>query len=229
MKLEIFVIFHKRIYPEMYADLDDEELKCIRFVAVKCMDGTFPEMCETPNGTEIIKEWELPIYNSEWQEKYWMNGGVNHHIVLNNIAMAEYMGFVQYDMKFTKGSIHKLLSMLQPNIGISIKTMNFLNLLGTSTFGLGEFNMYNFALTQFPPLKAKNFALFHNCFMLKTHYDSLMPIVLKIDNILFDMHNRPGDPYYRFAITTERTLALGISSVVDEVIEFKDITHERLQ
>ena len=52
---------------------------------------------------------------------------------------------------------------------------------------------------------------------------------LKIDNDLYQFHNKPGDPYYRFAITTERTLALAIASKVDDVLEFKEITHERLQ
>ncbi len=207
----------------MYSELDEDEMKCLRFVAVNNATD------KTPNGTDLINEWELPIYNPNWQEQNWMNGGVNHHIVMNNVSKADYIGFVQYDMKFKKDSIKNLKKLLSPNIGVSIKTMNFMNLIGTSTYGFSEFNMYNFALSQLPSLKSKTFPLFHNCFMLRKHYEEIMPRVLQIDNILFEMHNKPGDPYYRFPITTERTLALGISSVVDNVIEFKEITHERLQ
>ena len=225
--LEIFVIFHRKIYPEMYKDLDTDELECLRFVAVNENTQT-RENDETPNGTPLIKEWELPMYNPQWQEQNWMNGGVNHHLILNKIPKAEYIGFVQYDMKFPKGSIRKLKNILRPNIGVSIKTMDFLHLIGTSTFGFHEFDLYNYAISQLPNIKSKNFPLFHNCFMLRSLYEQIMPNLLKIDETLFQFHNKPGDPIYRFPITTERTLALAIGSVVDDVLEFKDISHERI-
>lgn len=223
MSLEIFVIFHKKYFPEMYEELDEDEKACLTFVAVNEnieKEGQLPE--------KYIKEWELPIYNKEWQENNWMNGGTNHHIVLNKLSKADYIGFVQYDMKFPKGSIHKLKSLLDPNIGISIKTMNFYQLIGSSTYGFHEFELYNYALSQLPQLKSANFPLFHNCFMLREHYEKIMPRVLEIDKKLYEFHNRPSDPIYRFPITTERTLALAIATVVDDVLEFKVVTHERL-
>lgn len=225
--LEIFVIFHRKIYTRMYEELEKDELECLRFVAVN-ENTQNRENDDTPNGTPLIKEWELPIYNTQWQEQNWMNGGVNHHLILNKIPTADYIGFVQYDMKFPKGSIRKLKSMLKPNTGVSIKIMDFIHLIGTSTFGFHEFDLYNYAISQLPPIKSKTFPLFHNCFMLREHYENIMPSVLKIDETLFQFHNKPGDPPYRFPITTERTLALAIGSVIDEVVEFKDITHERI-
>lgn len=224
MSLEIFVIFHKKLFPEMYENLDDEERSCLRFIAVN--ENMQKE--EPPPEFEYIKEWELPVYHPDWQEKHWMNGGVNHHIVMNKLSTADYIGFVQYDMRFPKGSIHRLKKMLQPNIGVSIKTMNFYNLIGTSTYGFHEFDMYNYALTQLPKMKSVNFPLFHNCFMLRTHYEEIMPKVLAIDKKLFEFHNKPGDQIYRFPITTERTLSLAIASIVDDVIEFGEISHEKL-
>ena len=224
MSLEIFVIFHKKIYPEMYEELDDEEKACLSFIAVN-------EEIEkdVPNDIKYIKEWDLPIYNKDWQENNWMNGGVNHHIVMNKLSDADYIGFFQYDMKFPKGSIHKLKSMLKPDVGISIRVMNFHQLMATSTYGFHEFDLYNYALSQLPQLKSSQFPLYHNCIMLREKYESIMPKVLEIDKRLFEFHNKPGDPYYRFAITTERTLALAIGTVLENVIQFKDITHERLQ
>lgn len=228
MSLEIFVIFHRKIYPEMYKDLDEDELKCLRFVAVNPKTQT-RENDDTPNGTPLIKEWELPVYHPEWQEQNWMNGGVNHHIVMNNVPKADYIGFVQYDMNFPKGSIKKLQSMLRPNVGVSIKIMDLRTLLGTSTYGFHEIDLFNYALTQLPPLKSQTFPVFHNCFMLREKYEEIMPRVLAIDQTLFKFHNQPGDPSYRFPITTERTLALAIGTVVDDVLEIKDISHERIQ
>lgn len=225
--LEIFVIFHRKIYPAMYKELEPDELECLRFVAVNENTQT-RENDETPNGTPLIKEWELPVYNSKWQEQNWMNGGVNHHLMLNKIPIAEYIGFVQYDMNFPKGSIRKLKEMLKPTIGVSIKTMDFLHLIGSSTYGFHEFDLYNYAVSQLNPIRSRNFPLFHNCFMLREHYEKIMPSVLKIDETLFQFHNKPGDPPYRFPITTERTLALAIGTVVNDVLEFKDISHERI-
>lgn len=222
MSLEIFVIFHKRYFPEMYENLDDDEKKCLTFVAV----NESMEKDVVPD--KYIKEWELPIYNKNWQENNWMNGGVNHHIVMNKISNADYIGFVQYDMRFPKGSIHALKEMLKPNIGVSIKTMNLHNLLATSTYGFHEIDLFNYALTQLPPLKSKNFPLFHNCFMLREKYEEIMPKVLEIDTRLYEFHNRPGDPIYRFPITTERTLALAIATVLDDVVELKGVSHEKL-
>jgi hypothetical protein len=222
MSLEIFVIFHKRVYPEMYEELDDEERACLTFIAVNenIEKDVLPE-------SGYIKEWELPVYHQEWQDNNWMNGGVNHHVVLNKVSKADYIGFVQYDMRFPKGSIHRLKSMLSPNIGVSIKTMDLHTLLATSTYGFHEVDLFNYALTQLPPLKSKNFPIFHNCFMLRSKYEDIMPLVLKIDENLYTFHNRPGDPIYRFPITTERTIALGIASIVDDVLEFKEIVHEK--
>jgi hypothetical protein len=227
MSLEIFVIFHRKIYPEMYSELEPDELDCLRFVAVN-EKTQIRENDDTPNGTTLIKEWELDQYHPEWQEQNWMNGGVNHHLIINKIPKADYTGFVQYDMKFGKGSIRKLKSILSPNVGVSIKIMNIMNLIGTSTFGFNEFDLYNYAISQLPPIKSETFPLFHNCFMLRTHYEEIMPQVLKIDNTLYKFHNRPGDPAYRFPITTERTLALAIGTIVDTVLEIKDISHERI-
>lgn len=223
MSLEIFVIFHKKYFPEMYEELDDEERACLTFVAV---NENIPK--DEPLPEKYIKEWELPIYHKEWQENNWMNGGVNHHIVMNRLSNADYIGFVQYDMKFPKGSIHKLKSLLDPDTGVSIKTMDIHTLIATSTYGFHEFNLYNYAISQLPPIRSKTFPLFHNCFMLRKKYEEIMPTLLNIDTALFKFHNKPGDPIYRFPITTERTLALAIGTIVDRVTEFKDISHERL-
>lgn len=223
MSLEIFVIFHKKYFPEMYEELDEEERSCLTFIAV---NENIPK--EEPLPDTYIKEWELPVYHKDWQENNWMNGGVNHHIILNKLSKADYIGFVQYDMKFPKGSIHKLKSLLEPNVGVSIKTMDIHTLLGSSTYGFYEFNLYNYAISQLKPIKSETFPLFHNCFMLREKYEEIMPTLLNIDKTLFKFHNKPGDPVYRFPITTERTLALAIGTVVDKIIEIKDISHERL-
>lgn len=206
----------------MYEELDEEEKACLTFVAVNenIEKDVLPE--------KYIKEWELPVYNPDWQKNNWMNGGTNHHIVMNKVSKADYIGFVQYDMRFPKGSIHRLKSMLSPNIGVSVKVMDLYTLLATSTYGFHEVELFNYTLSQLPQIKSMHFPLYHNCFMLREKYEEIMPVVLKIDETLYTFHNKPGDPIYRFPITTERTLALGIASVVDDVVELTGISHEKL-
>jgi hypothetical protein len=219
MSLEIFVIFHDKIYPEMYEDLEEDEKKCFKFVAVNGAKGG------------DINEWELPIYDPSWQENKWMNGGVNHHIVLNKLITADYAGFVQYDMKFKKGSINYIKSLLSENVGVSIRTMNLSELLATSTYGTRELHIYKYCITKInKPLLSKNFPLYHMCIMKSEAWYKIMPKVLEIDKYVFDnFMNKETDQWYRFAITSERTLALAIASVLEDVIDVSQfITHERL-
>jgi hypothetical protein len=222
MSLQIFVIFHEKIYPDMYSELEPDEFECFKFVAVNGATSEFYK-------DHTINEWELEVYDPSWQKNKWMNGGVNHHIVLNKLITAEYAGFVQYDMKFKKGSIRHIKSLLKPSIGVSIRTMNFENLIGTSTYGFSEYNMYDWALEILgTPLKSQNFPLYHMCIMKSSFWYDIMPKVLEIDRGLFEQM-RSCDPWYRFAITTERTLALAIGCALDDVIDVSEyLTHERL-
>jgi hypothetical protein len=221
-QLEIFVIFHDKLYPEMYEELTPEEFDCFKFVAV---NGGYSIHYQN----RTINEWELPIYDPNWQKNKWMNGGVNHHIVLNKLLTKKWACFVQYDMKFKKGSISKIKSLLRPNIGISMRIMNLRELLATSTYGFSDNNMYEHAiLTINKPPRSTNYPLYHMCFLESSKWYELMPKVLEIDKELFKMM-RPEDPWYRFPITTERTLALAIGCYVDDVLDVSAwITHERL-
>ena len=218
-ELSIFVIFHDTLYPEMYEDLTEDEFKCFTFVAVNGATSKYYK-------DKTINEWELPVYFPEWQKNKWMNGGVNHHIVLNRLLKTDYAGFVQYDMKFKKGSVNYIKSLLKPEIGVSMRIMNLENLLATSTYGFGDINLYIKSLAV--PMKSKTFPLYHMCIMQSKKWYQIMPDVLVTDKEVFkEMKER--DPWYRFPVTTERILALAIGTVVEEVLDVSEyITHERL-
>jgi len=224
--MEVFVIFHKKLYPEMYEDLDPEERKCLRFIAV---NPEIPKEYDS-NIFTVENEWEFDYYNPEWQKNNWMNGGVNHHLIMNNKLTKKWAGFVQYDMKFPKGSIKEIQTLLEghPDRGVSIKTMNFVNLVGSSTYGFSEIDFYYFTKSQLDPVKSEMFPLFHVCFMESDKWYEIQGKLLEIDKQLYQYHNRPGDPVYRWAITTERTLAIACASVLKEVLEVNKISHLRL-
>lgn len=209
----------------MYEDLDEDELKYIRFVAAN-PDTIEDTSFETPNGTDVIKEWELPKYDPALQKNNWWIGGVVHHVIANKICKTQYMGFAQHDFRFKKGSIRNLLAQLKPGTGVHIRSMNFKDLVKTSTFGMYELNLYEYALTQLPRLKLDRFPIYHACFCETRCYEEIIDMLMSIDRRLFEFHNQPGDPIYRFAITSERTLALALGTVLDNLVEIKDIIHE---
>ncbi len=225
-QLTIFVIFHKKIYDHMYKDLDPDELSVLRFVAANPATLENIDEQKTPNGTEIIKEWELEKYDQTLQKNNWWIGGVVHHVVSNDVCKTKYMGFAQHDFRFTKGSVRNLASMMNEGRGVCLRAMDFKRLVETSTFGMYEFELYTYALTQLPKLRIPTFPIYHSCFMETYKYRLLIDGLMKVDKYLYQFHNKPGDPIYRFAITSERTLALAIGGVLDELLEIKDIIHE---
>ena len=204
----------------MYENLDKDEMKYLKFVAAN------PETCTVPDDVDVIKEWELPIYDPELQQKNWWIGGVVHHIVANKICKTKYMGFAQHDFRFTKGSVKNLVSMMKPGLGVCLRSMDYRQLVNTSTFGMHEMSLYTYALTQLPKLTLDKFPIYHSCFMETKLYESIIERLLQVDKFLYQFHDRPGDPIYRFAITSERTLALAIGGVLKEILEVKDIIHE---
>ena len=78
MSLEIFVIFHKKIYDDNYKDLTEVEKSYLTFVAV---NETIPK--EYSDKYKIIKEWEFRIYHPELQNKMRFNeNSVLRHIYI---------------------------------------------------------------------------------------------------------------------------------------------------
>ena len=235
MSLQLFVIFHRKIYPEMYEELEENEMECFTFIAVNGATSEFYK-------DRTINEWELPIYNPEWQKKHWVNGGVNHHIVLNKLITAKYAGFVQYDMKFKKGSVRYIKSLLEPNKGISLKTISFRELI-TTTHDIDDISIYEDVITDIfgfnNLIKVYNkivyiteignkFPLYHMCIMESETWYKLMPKILEFDEKAFKLI-KEGDKWWRFPIVTERNLALFIGFLLSEMIDVSAyITHETL-
>lgn len=106
MKVEVFVVFHKNLYPENYAQLTPEEFKCLTFVAV---NPTIPK--SFPTNYKVINEWELPIYDETLQKTKWNENSVLIHLYQNNLVTSEFVGFAQYDMHFNKHSISAIMNM----------------------------------------------------------------------------------------------------------------------
>jgi hypothetical protein len=106
--IHIFVVFHKYIFDECYKHIPQEILyKYFTFIAV----NPKIEKCYTKNKYKIINEWDLPIYDSTFQERGYNENSAIYHIYINNLHKKyNYIGFFQYDMEFNdKISLKNLL------------------------------------------------------------------------------------------------------------------------
>ena len=104
---QLFVVFHKKIYDECYEAIPQDILdKYFTFVAVN------PDIPKTytKNKYKIINEWELPEYNSQFQEKGYNENSAIYHLKANGLhEQYKYVGFFQYDMKFTMNAIETII------------------------------------------------------------------------------------------------------------------------
>jgi hypothetical protein len=115
MKLEIFVVFHKNLYPENYADLTTEEFACLTFVAVN------PKIAKNyPKYYKVINEWEFPIYDPKLQETNYKENSAILHIFQNSMITTDFVGFAQYDMRFNANSIATILREITPTDGYGL-------------------------------------------------------------------------------------------------------------
>jgi len=114
MSLEIFVVFHKKIYEENYRDLTETEKKCLTFIAV---NENIPKEYDSSR-FKVIKEWEFPIYHPELQGILKFNeNSVLRHVFENGRAITDYIGFAQYDMYFPPNSIQNMIDAIKNTNG----------------------------------------------------------------------------------------------------------------
>jgi hypothetical protein len=109
--LQLFVIFHKKIFDDCYIHVKPELLeKYFTFVAV---NERIPKEY-TEGKYRIIKEWELPIYDPDFQARGYNENSVIRHIYLNGLHKKyDHIGFFQYDQVFNPGCIEAIVGKLQ--------------------------------------------------------------------------------------------------------------------
>lgn len=231
MSLTVYVIYHDVLLWENYKELDPDELDLITFVAVN--KDIVPKREEFPP-KKVIREWDLPEYDPNLQrlhvcddtmvpKSHFNETGVHWHIALNKVCKTEYIYVCHNDMLFTKGSLAKLKSLLKPGRGITIARANFDKLVETSTYGQYEMSMYNYTVNEMNVDRTKMFPLFTNCAMETKLFEEQMYKLIRVNKKLF-LSTLPG-PSYRPAITFERTWALAMGAVLDEILVITGILH----
>ena len=92
LNLKVFVVFHDKIYPEIY-EVNDEHTKYLTFYGVKNEQ-------ENKTPMDIVYEKDLPLYEPIWQNLHYNEASALYHIYKNRIHCGhEFIGFFQYDMK----------------------------------------------------------------------------------------------------------------------------------
>jgi hypothetical protein len=106
-KLQIFVVFHNKLFDGCYEQIPADILKeYFTFIAVN--ERYKKEY--TPNKYKIINEWELPIYNPYMQQQGYNENSAIYHIYANNLHKEyDQIGFLQYDMILNGDIITKIL------------------------------------------------------------------------------------------------------------------------
>lgn len=101
-KIQVYSIWHKQLYDELYEDISQEELQNIVMYGVN--EGY--QKVYTPNKYNILLEYDLPLYNAVLQEHNYCQTTCMWHLWKNKEVTyrrpgheLDWIGFMQYDMK----------------------------------------------------------------------------------------------------------------------------------
>ena len=145
MKYRAYIIFHKHLYPSCYEGVSEESMQNLSFFSVnrdieKSYDSSFD--------AQVLKEWELPIYNPNMQRSNYCETSVYFHLAANSERLVEpydYIGCFQYDMKFKQETFDMITRIFREeyprdkNIVFYYHKEQAYNLLGSSVVGpVGE-------------------------------------------------------------------------------------------
>lgn len=233
MSLTVFVIFHDILDKRNYEQLSQEEFNLIKFL---CVNENIEKTYDKEFFKNVVYEWELPHYDPNLQRKHVCDNtmvpkshfnetGVHWHIAANKLCDTEYIYICHNDMIFTEGSLNAVKSLLAPRRGVTIARATYPQLVLTSTYGQREEYMYQYACEKLQIDKSvqRYYPMFTNCAMETRLFYKLMPGLFEVNKDLF-MSTLPG-PWYRPAVTFERTWALAVGAVLDEVVVTKGILH----
>jgi hypothetical protein len=182
--LKIFVIFHVKINEECYENLTPEEFSHFIFVAA---NEAIPKVYPTDPKYNIIKEWELPIYDPELQKQKYDENSVIRHVYLNKLHEGmSHVGFCQYDMYFKKNSINNVKTEMHPDsVYCMVACPWFLyesNFPDDGEF-FGDIVMDMFKYFPDATFSKKNLFPLCNAYILPVGFlDTIMPWIIQLDS-----------------------------------------------
>jgi len=187
--LQLFVVFHKKIFDDCYKNIPSEILnKYFTFIAV---NKKIPKEY-TKNKYKVINEWELPIYDNSFQERGYNENSAIYHIYANNLhKIYKYIGFFQYDMNFNDKVVEFIYKSLETSSNekyFSLETYNF-TYCGYNTWN--EHYTLNYIIKNYESFfnvvfdKTKKYPLYNTYVVSLETYERVMKWVIQLYGKLY--------------------------------------------
>jgi FkbM family methyltransferase len=104
--IKIFNIWHNKLFDHCYSNLDENSLNKIIMYDV---NPKYNKIYNTSKNYNILREYELEIYDKLLQETNYCQTSCLYHIFTNKYYKnIDYIGFIQYDMKLDKDFIYSM-------------------------------------------------------------------------------------------------------------------------
>jgi FkbM family methyltransferase len=106
IKLNIYNIWHNKLFDKCYNQLDDYSLDKLVMYDV---NPKYPKIFNKDKNYNIVSEYNLNNYNSSLQETNYCQTSCFYHIFKNKLhSNLDYIGFIQYDMILYKDFIYDI-------------------------------------------------------------------------------------------------------------------------
>jgi len=104
--LKVYNIWHNKLFDNCYEKLDDYSLSKLTMFDV---NTKYQKIYNAEKNYNIVKEYEMPHYNSLYQDTNYCQTSALYHIFKNKIYFEyDYVGFIQYDMELEKDFIYDM-------------------------------------------------------------------------------------------------------------------------
>lgn len=184
MKLQLYVVFHEKIFDECYKDIPQDILdQYFTFIAV----NENIEKQYTANKYKVVNEWELPKYNNRLQKEGYKENSVIYHVLANDMhKQSKYVGFFQYDMIFTMDAINTILRETETeSTCLYLESYNFV-FCGQKTWN--EPDVMRYLITNYEKFHNKPFSFeaseaypLYNSYVIPVEtYEKIMPWVISL-------------------------------------------------
>jgi hypothetical protein len=232
--IQFFVVFHKIIADECYANVPQEVLdKYFTFIAV---NEAIPKKY-TSGKYKVVNEWELPLYDGDMQKQGYNENSAVHHVFLNGLhRQYSKIGFFQYDTRFGSDFVNNIPNMITLNdsycLGLRTTFPSALKFCIQDSWPLGA-NLPGYIIQDYEAFFNKKFntdkvyPLWNTWVVPTTVYERIMPWVIQMRTKLYPWAVQP--PYDSSPTVIggifERIMALAIG---DELlyIGMPDLKHD---
>jgi len=217
--IQIFIVFHKYIFDECYKNISQDILdKYFTFIAVnKNIQKKYSKKYK------VINEWDLPIYDSKFQERGYNENSAIYHVYANNLHKPyKSIGFFQYDMVFNSLKIDSLEKMYYyKTYDFNFCSYKTWNEEKTLDFIIKDYEIFHKSFS-----KEKQYPLYNSFIIPVKIYEKIMKWVIQLYDKLYPWCIQPPNKthFSHIGLIYERIMAYAIGQEDLEQIQL-NINH----